>query len=352
MAFVLLGGIVAYVGLGRLEDPEFTIKEALIVTPYPGASPEEVAREVTDPIESACQQLGQLERVESESLRGRSVVSAIIQDRFDKDAIPQVWDELRRKINDAQPGLPPSVRGKSMVIDDFGDVYGIFLAITGAGFSQHELRRYAEFVRRELQLVPGVKKAELFAAQQEVVYLEISRQRLAQLGINEDQIYRQLQAKNVASDGGRVRVGDEYIALDPTGEFASADDMLNLAIGSDSTGRQLFLKDVATLRRGYQDPPRRILRYDGQPAIGLGISTVQGGNVVTMGKGIQRKLEELKADQPIGMEINKINFQPTAVTEATNNFIFNLGKAVTIVFAVLLIAMGRKAGSLSASSCF
>src|SRR5215471_9591453 len=344
IAFVLLGGIVAYQRLGRLEDPEFTIKEALIVTPYPGASPEEVAKEVTNPIESACQQLGQLERVESESLRGRSVVSALIQDRFHEDAIPQVWDELRRKINDAQPSLPPSVRGKSMVIDDFGDVYGIFLAITGKGFSQHELRRYAEFVRRELQLVPGVKKAELFAEQREVVYLEISRQRLAQLGINEDQIYRQLQARNVASDGGRVRIGDQYIALNPTGAFASAEDMLNLAIGSDSTGRQLFLKDVAALKRGYEDPPRRMLRYDGQPAIGLGFSTVQGGNVVTMGKGIHRKLDELKPDQPIGIQINQINFQPTAVKKATNSFVFNLVKAVTIVFAVLLIAMGRKAG--------
>ncbi|HYK62564.1 MAG TPA: efflux RND transporter permease subunit, partial [Bryobacteraceae bacterium] len=233
MALMLLGGIVAYQRLGRLEDPEFTIKEALIVTPYPGASPDEVAKEVTNPIESACQQLGQLRRVESESLRDRSVVTAVIQDRFHKNAIPQVWDELRRKINDVQPRLPPSVRGTSMVIDDFGDVYGIFLAITGQGFSQPELRRYAEFLRRELQLVPGVKKAELFAEQQEVVFLEISRQRLAQLGINEDQIYRQLQARNVASDGGRVRIGDQYIALNPTGAFASAEDMLNLAIGSD-----------------------------------------------------------------------------------------------------------------------
>src|SRR5215469_1301662 len=344
IAFVLLGGMVAYQRLGRLEDPEFTIKEALIVTPYPGASPEEVAKEVTNPIENACQQLGQLERVESESLRGRSVVSALIQDRFHEDSIPQVWDELRRKINDAQPSLPPSVRGKSMVIDDFGDVYGIFLAITGEGFSQPELRRYAEFLRRELQRVPGVKKVELFAEQQEVVYLEISRQRLAQLGINEDQIYRQLQARNVASDGGRVRIGDQYIALNPTGAFASAEDMLNLAIGSDSTGRQLFLKDVAALKRGYEDPPRRMLRYDGQPAIGLGFSTVQGGNVVTMGKGIHRKLDELKPDQPLGIQINEINFQPTAVKKATNSFVFNLVKAVTIVFAVLLIAMGRKAG--------
>ncbi|HYK61686.1 MAG TPA: efflux RND transporter permease subunit, partial [Bryobacteraceae bacterium] len=157
-------------------------------------------------------------------------------------------------------------------------------------------------------------------------------------------IYRQLQARNVASDGGRVRIGDQYIALNPTGAFASAEDMLNLAIGSDSTGRQLFLKDVAALKRGYEDPPRRMLRYDGQPAIGLGFSTVQGGNVVTMGKGIHRKLDELKPDQPIGIQINEINFQPTAVKKATNSFVFNLVKAVTIVFAVLLIAMGRKAG--------
>src|SRR5215471_10544344 len=201
MAFVLLGGIVAYRRLGRLEDPEFTIKEALIVTPYPGANPEEVAKEVTNPIESACQQLGQLKRVESQSSRGHSVVTAIIQDRFHKDAIPQVWDELRRKIGDVQAQLPPSVRGKSMVIDDFGDVYGIFLAVTGEGYSQAELRRYVDFLRRELLQAPNVKKVELFAAQQEVVFLEISRQRLAQLGINEEQIYSHLQARNVAADG-------------------------------------------------------------------------------------------------------------------------------------------------------
>ena len=242
---VLVGGLVAYQNMGRLEDPEFTIKEALIITPYPGASAEEVAKEVTNPIESALQQLDQLKRVDSESSRGRSVVSAVIQDRFHKDRIPQVWDELRRKIGDVQPQLPPSVRGKSMVIDDFGDVYGIFLAITGEGFSFAELRRYAEFMRRELLLAPNVKKVELFAAQQEVVFLEISRQRLAQLGINEEQIYSHLQARNVAADGGHVRVGDQHIALDPQGGFGSADDMLDLVIGSDQTGRQLFLRDVA-----------------------------------------------------------------------------------------------------------
>src|SRR5262249_42941561 len=226
MLFIVLGGLVAYRQMGRLEDPEFPIKEALIITPYPGASAEEVAQEVTNPIESAVQQLGQLKRVESESSRGRSVVTAVIKDQFHRDAIPQVWDELRRKVADVQPSLPPSVRGRSVVIDDFGDVYGVFLAITGDGFTYPELRRYAEFLRRELLRVQDVKKVDLFAEQREVVFLEISRQRLARLGINEEQIYGQLQAKNVAADGGRVRVGDEHLPIDPTGGFRSADEML------------------------------------------------------------------------------------------------------------------------------
>jgi multidrug efflux pump subunit AcrB len=341
---IIAGGAVAYRNLGRLEDPEFTIKEALVITPYPGASAEEVAQEVTNPIESACQQLGQLSRVESESVRGRSIVSVIIQDRYNKNRIPQVWDELRRKVNDVQAQLPPSVRGKSIVVDDFGDVFGIFLAITGDGYSQSELRRYANFLRRELLLVPNVKKIDLFGDQQEVVFLEISRQRLARLGINEEQIYAQLQAKNVVADGGNVRVGDEQIALDPTGGFHSAEDMLDLVIGSDQSGRQLFLRDVATLNRGDQDPPRRLLRFDGKPAIGLGISTVQGGNVVRMGEGVRQKLDELKRKQPVGIEIGEINFQPEAVAHATRNFMFNLAKAVSIVFVVLLITMGRKTG--------
>jgi multidrug efflux pump subunit AcrB len=342
--FVLLGGIVAYHRIGRLEDPEFTIKEALIITPYPGASPEEVAKEVTNPIEVACQQLGQLKRVESESTRGRSIVSAVIQDRYNKDRIPQVWDELRRKINDVQPRLPPSVRGRSIVVDDFGDVYGIFLAIAGDGFTLPELRRYAEFLRRQLLMVQDVKKVDLFSEQDEVVFLEISRLRLAELGIPEDQIYRQLQERNAASDGGRVRVGEEHMVLESTGGFDSPAGMLDLVIGSDGKGRQLTIRDVATISRGYADPPSRILKYDGKPAIGLGISTVQGGNVVTMGNAVQRKLDEMKRDQPAGIQIEEINFQPKAVTQATGAFIFNLGKAVAIVFVVLLFAMGRKAG--------
>ncbi len=344
MAMMLLAGVVAYLNIGRLEDPEFTIKEALIFTPYPGASADEVASEVSNPIERACQQLGQLDRVTSESTRGLSIVSVIIKDQYDRPRIPQVWDELRRKVNDVQGQLPPSVRGRSVVVDNFGDVFGIFLAVSGDGYTLAELRRYVESVRREMLQVEGVKSVDLFADQQEVVFLEISRQRLAQLGINEEQIYSQLQQRNIAADGGRVRVGDQHLVIDPRGAFDSAEDMLGLVIGSDLSGRQLLLGDVATVSRGDQDPPRRVLLYDGAQSIGLGISSVPGGNVVRMGERVQERLRALEADRPIGIEIGQINFQPTAVSEATAEFMFNLGKAVTIVFVVLLITMGRKTG--------
>jgi multidrug efflux pump subunit AcrB len=344
MAMAIIGGIIAYMNIGRLEDPEFTIKRALIITPYPGASAEDVAQEVSNPIETACQQLSQLDFVRSESSRGRSVVTVDIKAQYDKVRIPQVWDELRRKVADVQAQLPPAVRGQSMVVDDFGDVFGIFFAVTGEGFTFPEQRRYVEFLRRELLQVQGVKSVALFGEQREVVFLEISRQRLSQLGLNEEVIYNKLQERNIAADGGRIRVGEQHIPLDPTGSFASADEMLEMVIGSDQSGRQLRLRDIATVERSDVDPPRRLLRYDGKLAIGLGVSSVPGGNVVKMGEAIREKLEELKVNQPVGIEIGEINFQPEAVTTAVSEFMFNLGKAVTIVFVVLIFAMGRKTG--------
>ena len=231
-----------------------------------------------------------------------------------------------------------------MVVDDFGDVYGIFLAITGDGFSQAELRRYADFLRRELLLVPNVKKVELFSQQQEVVYLEISRQRLAQLGINEEQIYSQLQAKNIAADGGRVRVGDQHIAT--RSERRIPLGRRNARLGDrfrpDGPPTLPQRRRNAGARRSRPATPFAPLRR--QACHWPGYFDGAGRQRRDDGRGIRQKLEQLKRDQPVGIEIGEINFQPEAVSEATNDFIFNLAKAVTIVFVVLLLAMGRKTG--------
>ena len=216
LTFVMVfAGLAAYQSMGRLEDPEFTIKDALIITPYPGASAAEVEEEVTDRIEKAVQQLGQLKEVESKSDRGMSTVTVRIKDQYDKFALPQVWDELRRKVGDAQIQLPPGA-GPSMVNDDFGDVYGIFFALYGDEYSFNELWEVAKVLRRELLLVQDVAKIDIFGNRPEVIYVELDRDRMAQLGIPATAIARELALQNIVSDSGGVNVGSEFITISPT----------------------------------------------------------------------------------------------------------------------------------------
>ncbi len=338
-------GIVAYFNLPRLEDPEFTIKDALIVTPYPGASAEEVQKEVSDVIELAAQQLEQLERVVSRSERGRSTVTVTIRDQYDRHSLPQVWDELRRKVGDAQRRLPPGA-GPSLVIDDFGDVFGIFYALTGPDYSDAQLYETAKLLRRELLLVRDVKKIEFFGHQQEVIYIELARDRMAQLGIRPDEIFALLREQNLVVSSGSTDVGPLSITINPTGEWTGVKDFENLLIRAPAGDRRelVHLKDIATIRRDYIDPPTTSLRYDGKRAIGIGISTVSGGNVVTMGNEVQQRIRELGSRIPLGMELQKVSFQGDTVTTAINEFIKNLGMSVVIVFVVLLLAMGLRSG--------
>jgi multidrug efflux pump subunit AcrB len=338
-------GIWSYIHLPRLEDPEFTIKDALIITPYPGASAEEVEKEVSDVIELAAQQLEQLERVVSRSERGRSTVTVTIRDQYDAESLPQVWNELRHKVSDAQRRLPPGA-GPSLVLDDFGDVFGIFFALTGPEFSDAQLYDTAKLLRRELLLVPDVKKIELFGHQQEVIYIELARDRMAQLGIRPETIFAALREQNLVVQSGAVDVGQFAITINPTGEWTGVEDFENLLIlgAGDRSGQLVYLKDIATVRRDYIDPPTTSLRYDGERGIGIGISTVGGGNVVTMGAAVERRIRELGSQIPLGMELHKISFQADTVTEAINEFIANLGMSVLIVFVVLLLAMGVRSG--------
>jgi len=340
---LLVGGVLAYQTIGRLEDPEFTIKDALVITPYPGATAAEVAEEVTNEIEKATQQLGQLDRVTSKSERGLSTVTVTIKDKFDKHSLPQVWDELRRKVNDAGRMLPPGA-GPSQVIDDYGDVFGVFLAVTADGYSYEEIRRYVEMLRRELLLVQDVKKVDLYAMQPEAIYVEISRQKLKALGLSPEQVYALLGSKNLVIDGGRVQAGREYIPIQVSGEYTSVEEIGQLLITAGGSDRVVYLKDIAEIRRSYVEPASEKLRFDGKSAIGLTISTVQGGNVVTMGQAIEKRLAELEGQRPVGMEVHVIAYQSRAVTEAINSFVVNVVEAVCIVIVVLLIFMGLRSG--------
>ncbi len=350
-ALLAVGGAISYEQLPRLEDPEYTIKTALVMTPYPGATASEVEEEVTDLIEKAAQQLGQLKRVKSKSERGLSTVEVEIKDKFDKAALPQVWDELRRKVNDARNQLPPGA-GPSFVNDDFGDVYGIFVAITGDGYSYAELKEYAKLVQRELLMVQDVKKIEMYGVQPEAIYVKMSRQKLAQLGIPQDAIFSALAQKNLAVEAGSVKVGSEYIPIEPTGTFDTVEAMADLIISEPGATALIRLGDVATIERGYKDPSTSKLRFDGEPAVGIAISTVIGGNVVTMGKGIEKRMKELRSRRPVGMEFGVIALQSDAVTEAVNGFVINLAEAVLIVVAVLLIFMGVRSGILIGAVLF
>jgi multidrug efflux pump subunit AcrB len=344
-AVFFIGGVVSFQRLSRLEDPEFTIKEALVLTPYPGATAAEVEEEVSDKIEQAVQQLGQLKEVESKSDRGLSTVTVRIKDQYDKSALPQVWDELRRKVNDIQSQLPPGA-GPSVVNDDYGDVWGIFLALYGDEYTYAELKEVAKLLRRELLLVPDVAKIAFWGERNEAVYVQPERDRMSQLGIHPAEIIDQLRQKNLVADAGRIRVGPEFIAAEPTGTFRSVSDFEDMLISGASSGGkgQIYLRDVATVNRGYVEPPTKVLRYDGHRAIGIGISTLSGGNVVTMGRAVEKRMRELLPQIPLGIHIGVISLQSQAVTTAINGFLVSLLEAVAIVVVVLLVFMGLRSG--------
>ena len=338
------GGTLAFQGMSRLEDPEFTIKDALVVTPYPGATAREVEEEVSDTIELAVQKLGQLKEVESRSTRGLSTVTVSVQDKYDKDGLPQVWDEVRRKVSDAQGSLPPGA-GPSLVIDDYGDVYGVFVAIYGNEYSYAEIKEVTDLLRRELTLVQDVAKIETYGERQEAVYVELSRDRISQLGIPPASIADKLRQKNFVSDSGHVEVGPEFIVIQPSGGVDSVADLGDVLIGGGSTS-QIYLRDIGHVRRGYVEPQGTLIRYDGNAAIGLGISTVSGGNVVVMGEALQRRLDELQEQIPLGIEAGIVSMQSTSVVKAIDGFVLSLVEAVVIVVVVLLIFMGLRSGLL------
>lgn len=341
----LIGGTAAFFGLGQLEDPAFTIKDAMVVTSYPGATPQQVEEEVTYPIEKAIQQLTYVDDVNSISSRGLSQITVTMKNNFGPDDLPQIWDELRRKVNDLKGQLPPGVNSPQ-VIDDFGDVYGILLAVTGQGYSYKELLDYVDYLRRELELVGGVSKVSVSGQQQEQVFIEVSMKRLSSLGLAPQTVFNLLSTQNVVSSAGAIRIGDEYIRIHPTGEFQSVDKLGDLIITERGAQGLIYLKDVAEIKRGYIEVPSNIITFNGKLTLNIGVSFAQGVNVVEVGKRFDRRLAELKYQQPVGVDIAEIYSQPKEVDKSVSGFVVSLAQAVAIVIIVLLFFMGLRSGLL------
>src|SRR5690554_5123162 len=256
---VLLGGFLSYEKLGRFEDPEFVIRQAAITTLYPGALPQQVADEVTEVIEEAVQQLQEIKEVTSVSRMGNSLVKVEIELAFasSKDELEQVWDKLRRKINDVQHKLPPGA-GPSIVNDDFGDVYALFFAVTGEGYSLQAIKDYLDVLERELLQVPGVARVATLGEPDEAIFIEIASAKAAQLGIAQDEIYRSLRQQNVITDSGNLLIGPQRVHFSPQGQVNSVQALGNIALGSASGEQVIFLKDIAKITRSSIEPPRAL----------------------------------------------------------------------------------------------
>ncbi len=344
---ILVAGLYAYTALPKFEDPEFIIRQAQIITPYPGASAEEVADEVTDTIEAALQQLAGVDEITSNSQPGRSTVTVefTIPAAKTRADLAQRFTEMRAKISDVQDQLPPGSLG-SLVFDDFGDVYAQYYAITGEGFSLPELYAYAKDLERELVLVDGVSKVVLTGVQDEVIYVEFSTARLIQLGLSTDQISSVLQGQNLVTPAGSIKAGEIRLRVRATSAVSSVKAIENLVISDPGTGKSYRLGDIANVTRGLKDPATQLLYRDGKPAIAMGISNVIGGNVVIMGAALDQRMQELLEQRPIGIDVEPISDQGASVLISVNDFVMNVVLALVIVVGTLLIFMGLRSGIL------
>lgn len=345
--FVFVGGILSYVNIGKLEDPEIAVKSAVIITPYPGADAHEVELEVTDVIEKAVQKLENIDEIRSRSLPGLSEITIDIQSHVNTADLPQIWDHLRRKVNDTKSNLPEEA-GDPIVNDDFGDVYGIFVAVSSDGYTYEELEKYTEYLKKEYLGVKGIKRIELYGKKTETIDIVFSNEKFAKLGINPMYIVQSLNSQLKVSNPGDIVSGPERIKINPGQKISSISEIENLLVTVPGQG-SFKLSEIAEIKRSYMKPIMNSLNFNGKQALGMAISMEKGINVVDIGKLFDGKTEELNKDLPAGIEINKIYFQPDRVSSAINNFVVNLVESIIIVIIVLLFAMGLRSGMLISS---
>ena len=348
VAAVLLftAGAMVYREMPRAEDPGFTVRTAMVQTIFPGASPERVEMLVTDKLERVIQEMPELDTVRSSSKVGVSVIYVDISEKY-REMRP-IWDDLRRKVERAAGDLPEGVLGP-FVNDEFGDVYGIQIAVTGDGFSYRELKEVADELRDDLLLIPDAAKIEIAGAQEERIFGEFDNTVLAEYGLSPLQLRRALEVRNIVLPGGDISTEYEKIVLEPSGSFGSVEDIRNTLIRIPASGEIIRLQDVLDIRRGYIDPPDQRVRYNGEPALILAISMRDGGNIIDLGKTVRGVLDKMAGEYPIGIEFDLLQFQPDVVDDKIDSFVTNLVQAVTVVAVVMLVFLGIRTGLVVAS---
>ena len=349
LLIMLVGGILSFDKLEKKEDAPFVIKQVVLMTSYPGATPNEVERLITEPIEREIQTMAGVYKIKSDSYFGLSKISVELVPSTPPEVIPQKWDELRRKTLNIQPKLPREASTIS-VSDDFGDVFGIYYALTAdEGYTYAEMREWAQAIKTQIETVDGVQKVSLYGEQREVVNMFINLPTLANLGVNPNSIVQIVQSQNQIISTGIKQAGQMNLTINASGTYSNLDDIRNQIV-TTTDGTQIRIGDIATVEKGYANPPSTLMRVNGQRAIGVGVSTLPGRDVVKTGEGVKQQIDETMKLVPIGLELEPLYLEGEIAREANNGFIINLIESIVIVIVIILLVMGWRAGVLIGSS--
>ena len=343
IAVLLLGGAYSCYQMSKLEDPEIKVKLAMVVTTYPGASAHQVELEVTDVLEKNIRTMGNIDNIESYSYNDLSLIQIELLSTVPDDDVEQCWDMLRRKVSDARALLPEGAT-TPIVKDDFGNVYGMFYALTGDGLSDRELSDYAELIKREVSSLEGIDRVELYGKRPECINISLLQDRMANLGVKPAEVLATLNGQNKTTYTGYYENGDNRIRVTVNDKFKSVEDIGNMLIqGHDDD--QLRLHDIARIEKSYESPTRNELFYDRERAMGILIAASSGSDIVKVGKTVETVLAQLQETRlPAGVQYHKVFYQPTRVGASLGTFVINLIESVAIVVLILMLAMGFKSG--------
>ncbi len=342
VAILVLGGIISYYIMPKLEDPAIKVKQAMVVTTYPGASAHEVELEVTDRLEKAIREMSGIDNVQSQSMNDLSLITVELETTVKDEDVEQYWDILRRKVSNAALSLP-STASTPIVRDDFGDVYGMFYALTADGLSDQEMSDYAELVKRNVADIDGVSRVEIYGQRRECIYIEMRQDKMANLGVMPVEVIQTLNNQNRTTYSGYYDNGTHRVRVTVDDRFKHVDDIANMIVqGHDD--EQLRIRDVARVYKGYVDPTRNEMKRDGERALGISIAGVADKDIVKVGKQVEKTVAELRKTMPMGVKFEKVFNQPERVETALNTFLVNLLESVLIVVVVLIFTMGFKSG--------